>query len=76
MSQLLAESRVCLRPVLQRYFLVNEQYFSLITNQHKPNFSETNREHKPNFSETNRDHPVKLRENGNGKTKVTLPKLA
>jgi hypothetical protein len=35
-----------------------------------------NREHKPNFSETNRDHPVKLRENGNGKTKVTLPKLA
>ena len=29
--------------LLQKYFLANEQCFSLTTNQYKPNFSETNR---------------------------------
>jgi hypothetical protein len=54
--------------LLQQYFSVNAQYFSLTTNQykhhHKPNFGEMNRatnqykhQHKPNFSETNRAGP-------------------
>jgi hypothetical protein len=29
--------------LLQQYFSTKEQCFSLITNQHKPNFNETNR---------------------------------
>ena len=29
--------------LLQHYFSVNEQYFPLTTNQHKPNFSKTDR---------------------------------
>jgi hypothetical protein len=32
----------CSLELLQLYFSVNKQYFSLTTNQHKPNFSETN----------------------------------
>jgi hypothetical protein len=36
------QTQPCLLELLQQYFLANEKYFSLTTNQHKPNFSETN----------------------------------
>ena len=36
-------TRAMLFELLQQYFSANEQYFSLTTNQYKPNFSKTNR---------------------------------
>ena len=34
---------LCSLELLQQYFSVNEQCFTLTTNQHRPNFNKTNR---------------------------------
>ena len=44
--------------LFQQYFSVKEPYFSLITNQHKPNFSETNRAYISGFRKNTNDNFV------------------